>query len=127
MIVAVLLVSCLVTRANAFISSRSVVRRSCPGCLVGAPARYALSSGRREDNGETTDESSTGDGSDDGSTYQPPKHTSSFLEHLESVRLSWPDADMGGTSTEGVACAGEPSVDPSRTMQASETDDSNWM
>ena len=93
---------------------------------VSPAATSALWSGTQEDEdeGEAIDKPSA-NGSDGDSQYQPPTHTSSFLEHLESVRSAWPDTD--GSSKEGVDCTGEPSVDPSRTMQAAETDDSNWM
>ena len=64
----------------------------------------------------------------DPTPYQPPQHTSSFLEHLGQVKSAWPDTgDDAGTDEEGVECTGEPSIDPSRTIQASQTDDSNWM
>ena len=64
----------------------------------------------------------------DPTPYQPPQHTSSFLEHLGRVKSAWPDTgDDAGTEGEGIECTGEPSIDPSRTIQASQTDDSNWM
>ena len=61
--------------------------------------------------------------------YIPPEHSSSFLRHLEEVRASWPDQNAGeDAEAEGVACSGEPSIDPSRQIQAScEGDDANWM
>jgi lipoyl(octanoyl) transferase len=68
------------------------------------------------------------DASDEPTPYQPPQHTSSFLVHLGQVKSAWPDTgDDSGTDGEGVECTGEPSIDPSRTIQASQTDDSNWM
>ena len=119
--------SCLFfnTYVTAFSSSRSVLPLMRRGDVSPA-ATSALWSGTQkdEDEGEAIDKPSA-NGSDVDSQYQPPKHTSSFLEHLESVRSGWPDTD--GSSKEGVDCTGEPSVDPSRTMQAAETDDSNWM
>ena len=120
--------SCLFcnTHVDAFSSSRSLLLllRRRRGVLSPAATRTsALWSGTQED--EDDEEATNFFGSDADSQYQPPKHTSSFLEHLESVRSSWPDTD--GSSKEGVDCTGEPSVDPSRTIQAAETDDSNWM
>jgi len=44
--------------------------------------------------------------------YKPPSHSNDFLEHLQSVKSSWPDNE------EGVHCTGEPSIDPSRILQS---------
>lgn len=97
------------------------------GAVVPAASALWAGTGQGQHFGESDDKPSLDlDGSDAvDSQYQPPNHTSSFLEHLESVRSSWPDTV--DTDKEGVDCTGEPSVDPSRTMQAAETDDSNWM
>lgn len=120
--------SCLFfkTHVTAFSSSRSLVQRRGAVSPAATSSTSALWSGTQqdEDDEEATDKLSA-DGSDVDSQYRPPKHTSSFLEHLKSVRSSWPDTV--DTDKEGVDCTGEPSVDPSRTMQAAETDDSNWM
>mmetsp|Transcript_10113 Transcript_10113/g.28390 ORF Transcript_10113/g.28390 Transcript_10113/m.28390 type:complete len:141 (-) Transcript_10113:39-461(-) len=103
-----------------------------------APARILLS-GRRSTNNSNPDENeeaatnihvTSADGSNyDLPPYQPPQHTSSFLEHLSQVKSAWPDTDDDdeGTDRGGVQATGEPSVDPSRTIQASQTDDSTWM
>ena len=108
---------------TAFSSSRSVLRQGAVSRPAAATSALWSGTQEDEDDEEATDILSI-DGSDADSQYRPPKHTSSFLEHLESVRSSWPDS---GSSKEGVDCTGEPSVDPSRTIQAAETDDSNWM
>ena len=112
-----------VTAFTAFSSSRSVLRQGAVSRPAAATSALWSGTQEDEDDEEATDILSI-DGSDADSQYRPPKHTSSFLEHLESVRSSWPDS---GSSKEGVDCTGEPSVDPSRTIQAAETDDSNWM
>ena len=53
--------------------------------------------------------------------YNPPSHSNDFLDHLQSVKSSWPDND------EGVYCTGEPSIDPSRILQSVVVDgESDW-
>lgn len=73
----------------------------------------------------TSDTTGSSSKQSDAPRYKPPNQSSSFLQHLEQVRLAWPDKQDG--DEEGVECSGEPAVDPSRIMQAAETDDSNWM
>ena len=79
--------------------------------------------------------------------YKPPTHSQSFIEHLESVKSSWPqdydskvDASSDGGDCEqkekhiniddygGVYCVGEPSIDPSRVLDSVIVDgESNWI
>ncbi len=76
--------------------------------------------------------------------FKPPAHSESFLLHLESVKSSWPhlsdsideEADaylndkMDNTrylNDEGVRCAGEPSIDPSRMLQSVVDYESDWI
>lgn len=75
--------------------------------------------------------------------YKPPKHSASFLEHLNIVKKSWPsdigkendnetenetendfDSTSGGY---GVFCKGEPSIDPSRQIQNIFDGESEWV
>jgi hypothetical protein len=44
--------------------------------------------------------------------YKRPQFSSTFLQHLEEVKASFPDKIDG----EGVDCTGEPSQDPSRIV-----------
>ena len=80
--------------------------------------------------------------------YKPPIHSQSFIEHLESVKSSWPrdydstvDASSDGGDCDqkekyisdiddygGVYCVGEPSIDPSRVLDSTIVDgESNWI
>jgi hypothetical protein len=74
---------------------------------------------------------------------KPPVHSESFLLHLESVKSSWPhlsgrideeDAcridgmdNSKYLNDEGVRCAGEPSIDPSRILQSVVDGESDWI
>ena len=77
--------------------------------------------------------------------FKPPAHSESFLLHLESVKSSWPhlsdsideEADayllndkLDNTrylNDEGVRCAGEPTIDPSRMLQSVVDGESDWI
>ncbi len=76
--------------------------------------------------------------------FKPPAHSESFLLHLESVKSSWPHLSdsfdeeaeaylndkMDNTrclNDEGVRCAGEPSIDPSRMLQSVVDGESDWI
>ena len=65
--------------------------------------------------------------------YNPPKHSESFLEHLNEVKISWPNiADnlnelVNSTDDCGVSCTGEPAVDPSRQIQSILDGEPDWM
>lgn len=72
--------------------------------------------------------------------YERPKHSDSFLKHLEAVKSSWPydgaakDGNKEQTasenevaSEEGVFCTGEPAMDPSRMVQGVFDGESNWI
>jgi hypothetical protein len=54
----------------------------------------------------------------DNYVYQPPKFSSTFLEHLAQVKGSI----AKHSDDEGVECEGEPAVDPSRMVQDSGLD-----
>lgn len=60
-------------------------------------------------------------------SYKPPKHTESFLEHLKEVKRSWPSDQTSESNENGVFCTGEPSVDPSRQIQAILDGESDWI
>lgn len=77
---------------------------------------------------------------DDGRTYEPPKHSPAFLEHLNEVKNAWPseqssddeirneNKNMQSDSTGyGVFCTGEPAIDPSRQVQSVFDGDSDWI
>lgn len=74
--------------------------------------------------------------------YKPPTHSDSFLNHLESVKSSWPydpnedNEEISKTGTHefnnlsdgGVRCTGEPSIDPSRMLQSVVVDgEADWI
>ena len=72
--------------------------------------------------------------------YNPPKHSDSFLEHLNEVKKSWlNDADdlndvvnstddgPEGSFNYGVVCTGEPAVDPSRQIQSILDGEPDWI
>lgn len=53
-----------------------------------------------------------------GYKYKPPQFSKSFMEHMERVRQQGNSGTASASaSEEGVACTGEPSVDPSRMVQ----------
>lgn len=75
--------------------------------------------------------------------YKRPAHSEYFLQHMESVKSSWPydpnddnvsddgadeiSAKYNSVSDKGVRCTGEPSIDPSRMLQSVVDDDSHWI
>ena len=70
--------------------------------------------------------------------YNPPKHSESFLEHLNEVKKSWPNiadnlnelvnsTDDWPEQSYGVSCTGEPAVDPSRQIQSILDGEPDWM
>ena len=70
--------------------------------------------------------------------YKPPGHSDSFLRHLEQVKSTWPSntsdnnddklkTDANIDRNYGVYCTGEPSIDPSRMIQAVSDGESDWI
>ena len=55
-------------------------------------------------------------------SYVSPTYSQSFLKHLSSVQNSYDMSSQG----EGIDCTGEPSIDPSRTIQDNGLD-SEWL
>eukprot|EP00957_Ditylum_brightwellii_P059148 4488241-Ditylum_brightwellii.AAC.1 len=49
---------------------------------------------------------------DDDAATKPITISPSLLKHLQAVKASWPEEEGG------VACTGEPSIDPSRQIEA---------
>ena len=96
-----------------------------------APLQLATIDDDKDENDEDNSEGTT--------QYSPPKHSESFLRHLESVKSSWPyndgsgedvadqTKDVSSNSEDGVYCTGEPSIDPSRMLQSVSDDDHDWM
>ena len=55
---------------------------------------------------------------DSSSSYEPPKFSNSFKEHMDSVRKDYERTSSTSSVGEddGVDCTGEPSLDPSRML-----------
>ena len=65
--------------------------------------------------------------------YTPPKHSKAFLRHLQDIKSSWPSYEnvenqaIASNNDYKVECTGEPSEDPSRTLQRISDDDYDWI
>ena len=75
--------------------------------------------------------------------YESPKHSDSFLEHLNNVKSAWPFeqtsvnsaddnetanyAEPSESSSYSVFCTGEPAIDPSREVRIILDGEPDWI
>lgn len=75
--------------------------------------------------------------------YESPKHSDSFLEHLNNVKSAWPfdqisdnsvddsetaiNAEASEASCYSVFCTGEPAIEPSREVRIILDGEPDWI